>query len=152
MNRLFPAATGGTISLILLSLTPSLSRAQTGEALGRLFFTPEERQTLDAQRRADNHFSANTGGREGLRIDGIVVGDNRRTTLWINGRPLVDDPKTRRPLIRADAAAPSKIVIQYPTFPPLRTHVGAQLDATTIKAIPPLEAWVQNSIGATPEP
>lgn len=52
------------------------------EALGRLFFTPEQRQVLDRQRlHGDGEDSA-----AAIRLDGIVRKPSGRRVVWINGR------------------------------------------------------------------
>lgn len=133
-----------TVPLVAWLCTQS-PPAHAADALGRLFFTPEIRQNLDRQRHEGAQAAHGDTARETLRIDGIVIGKNLRTTLWINGRPLTADPQTRAPLIRAESADPGRIVLQFPTFPPIRTRVGTEIDTATIQAFPPLAAWVKGA-------
>lgn len=54
-------------------------------ALGRLFFTPAERASLDFQRRTG---ATEAAPGNALRLEGIVRNRaNGRSTVWLNGRP-----------------------------------------------------------------
>lgn len=141
----FPASPRTRALLAILWLSPSPSFAQTGATLGRLFFTPEARQSLDKQRRAGDQSASSDAAPGELRIDGVVIGANTRTTIWIDGRPLVEDPKTSKLIIRAEKADPGKITLQLKTSPPLRTQVGARLNPTMFEAIPALKTWTQDA-------
>lgn len=70
-----------------------------GQELGRLFFTPEQRQALDARRRArvpDKPAPAPLAVSPTTRLDGYVRRSDGRATVWVNGasqdesRPLPD--------------------------------------------------------------
>ncbi|SDH85483.1 hypothetical protein [Propionivibrio dicarboxylicus] len=151
MNPGLPVPIGTCTIALILWFFPLSSAAQTGTTLGRLFFTPEARQALDRQRRTSEQSAPDDTAPGELRIDGIVIGTNARTTVWINGRPLVEDPKTRGLSIRVDKADPSRITLLFKMFPPLRTQIGAHLSPETIRAIPPLEAWAQNTVPDKPQ-
>jgi hypothetical protein len=68
------------------------------EELGRLFFTPQQRQDLD-RRRATNRAEEETPQiREGpLTIEGQVQRSSGRTATWINGVPEYDSHASRDP-------------------------------------------------------
>jgi hypothetical protein len=72
--------------------------AATAEELGRLFFTPQQRQDLD-RRRATNRIEEETPQiREGpLTLDGHVQRSSGKTATWINGVPQYDGPASRDP-------------------------------------------------------
>lgn len=61
------------------------------EPLGRLFFTPQQRASLDAGRRiaARPKAEASPAARRtrALRLDGIVTRSDGERTVWVNGRP-----------------------------------------------------------------
>lgn len=137
--------TGPLAILPLLWFAPLPCFAQTEARLGRLFFTPEARQALDRQRRAGDQPPSGATTTGEFRIDGIVIGANTRATIWIDGRPLVEDRKTRKLLIRPEKADPGKITLELGTRPPLRTQVGARLDPATIEAIPALRSPAQDA-------
>lgn len=63
----------------------STARAEQ-EALGRLFFTPQQRAELDRQRLVNPGFNAGTPDQQGSQtINGEVRRSSGRNTRWING-------------------------------------------------------------------
>lgn len=58
-------------------------------ALGRLFFTPEERARLDRQRRGETHEAAAPGATPSAgEVTGFVKRSDGRNTVWIDGQPM----------------------------------------------------------------
>jgi hypothetical protein len=76
------------LALMLLCLAAPAA----AEELGRLFFTPQQRQDLD-RRRASNRAEEETPQiREGpLTLEGHVQRSSGRTATWINGVPQYDN-------------------------------------------------------------
>lgn len=74
------------VLLVALLLATGASHAQ---ALGRLFFTPEQRQALDARRKArvPDKPAAAVVASPTLRLDGYVKRSGGRSTVWVNGEP-----------------------------------------------------------------
>lgn len=71
--------------LLLLITALSPARAQ-GEALGRLFFTPQQRAALDHQRAQNRSFVSNPSlDATRLTINGEVRRSSGHSTRWING-------------------------------------------------------------------
>ena len=81
----------------LLALLLALPCAQAQEPLGRLFFTPEQRQALDARRKArlPDKPAAAAAASPTMRLDGYVKRSAGRSTVWVNGEPT--DDATRIP-------------------------------------------------------
>ena len=78
---------------LLLMLLPLASQAQQ-EGLGRLFLTPEQRQSLDRQRLINpGGFESPDEAGAGLTLNGEVRRSSGRNTRWING---IAEPSTRR--------------------------------------------------------
>jgi len=77
-------------SLALLLALVLHGESCIAEELGRLFFTPEQRQALDARRRArlPDRPSAPTAVSPTTRLDGYVRRGNGKSTVWVNGEPL----------------------------------------------------------------
>ena len=69
------------------------SSAIAAEALGRLFFTPQQRQELDRRRQANIQESAATAN-SSLTVNGQVSRSHGKNTVWINGVP---QENTKRP-------------------------------------------------------
>jgi len=77
---------------LLLALATASPLAVATEELGRLFFTPEQRRTLDARRKArvpDKPAAVAPSPR--LRLDGYVKRSGGKSTVWVNGES-VDSP------------------------------------------------------------
>ena len=86
-------------ALVLLSLAAPAAAA--ADELGRLFFTPEQRQDLDRRRASNRAEEEAPQIREGpLTLDGHVQRSSGRTTTWINGTPQYDEPPAGRDAAR----------------------------------------------------
>lgn len=84
-----------SLALILLCLT---APAAAAEELGRLFFTPQQRQDLDRRRATNRAEEEAPQIKEGpLTLDGHVQRSSGRTTTWINGVPQYDSHASRDP-------------------------------------------------------
>jgi len=76
------------ISLLLAaSMAP---HAATGQEVGRLFFTPEQRSALDARRKAriPDKPAATIVESPVTRMDGFVTRSGGKSTVWVNGEPI----------------------------------------------------------------
>ena len=71
----------------LLGTAPAIAAAQE---LGRLFFTPQQRNALDDRRRArvPDKPAAAVVATPVTRVDGYVKRSGGPSTVWINGDPL----------------------------------------------------------------
>jgi hypothetical protein len=110
------------LAAALLAATPGASPAQE---LGRLFFTPQERQALDAQRKAhaaDKRASANTEARS-ARLDGYVLRSGAESTVWVNG-----EASTSGARIVRDAEGIGRVAVPAP---PNGLRVGERYDAAS---------------------
>jgi hypothetical protein len=79
--------------LLLLGL--AFSEAAFAQELGRLFFTPEQRNSLDARRKArvpDRPAAAAAVASPTIRLDGYVKRSGARSTVWVNGEAVDDSP------------------------------------------------------------
>lgn len=110
------------IALVLLSLA---APAAAADELGRLFFTPEQRQDLDRRRASNRAEEEAPQIREGpLILDGRVQRSSGRTTTWINGAPEYDDPPDGRDAARAT-------VVPNVGVPGVSLKVGETYDRAT---------------------
>ena len=76
-------------TLALLTLTPPAWSQE--EALGRLFFTPERRASLDRQRQLNQQQNRDTLTESKLTLNGLVRRSTGRGTTWVNGTPVDDN-------------------------------------------------------------
>jgi hypothetical protein len=82
-------------SMLLCLVAPA---TVTAEELGRLFFTPQQRQDLDRRRATNRAEEEAPGIKEGpLTLEGRVQRSSGRTTTWINGVPQYDSHAGRDP-------------------------------------------------------
>jgi len=82
------------LGLMLLCLTAPAA----AQELGRLFFTPQQRQDLDRRRATNRAEEEAPQIREGpLTLEGHVQRSSGRTTTWINGVPQYDSHASRDP-------------------------------------------------------
>ena len=80
-------------SLLMLVLIAALMHAAlsgAAENLGRLFFTPQQRQDLDRRRAANVQEAATVVQESTLTLQGQVSRSSGKTTTWINGIPQHD--------------------------------------------------------------
>jgi hypothetical protein len=69
-------------ALLLAASFPAPAAAQE---LGRLFFTPEQREALDRQRESRLPERQEAEEDPPLTVDGVVMRSDGRRTIWING-------------------------------------------------------------------
>lgn len=89
------------IVLALMLLNLAAPAAAAADELGRLFFTPQQRQDLDRRRATNRTEEEAPQIREGpLTLDGHVQRSSGRTATWINGAPLYDESQPSRDAAR----------------------------------------------------
>lgn len=89
--------------LLLGILLGALAASAEAAEMGRLFFTPQQRQDLDRRRQANIQESAVTVN-SSLTVNGQVSRSQGRSTVWINGVP--QDGSSRRPVDPTRVAVP----------------------------------------------
>ncbi|MDR2507877.1 MAG: hypothetical protein LBD67_07795 [Candidatus Accumulibacter sp.] len=95
---------------LLIGFLP-VAHARDSGTLGRLFFTPERRQSLDHQRNSGLQGKAVIpGGGLGLSVNGVVVRSSGKRTVWINGHPR--DETDKEIAISASMKTPARITIR----------------------------------------
>ncbi|MGB7543869.1 MAG: hypothetical protein WBM28_17855 [Burkholderiales bacterium] len=92
MHKLRLLSCGARLTLTLILAAPAPAGAV--DNLGRLFFTPQQRQELDRRRQANTGETAVI--QENLvTVNGHVSRSSGKTTTWINGVPQEDSLPTR---------------------------------------------------------
>jgi len=78
------------LSILLFLVLGSFGEICLAQELGRLFFTPEQRQALDQRRRArvPDRPSAPLVVSPTTRLDGYVRRQGGKSTVWVNGEAL----------------------------------------------------------------
>jgi len=108
-------------SMAFLLLT--MAAAANAEALGRLFFTPQQRAQLERGQQPNTHELGNTGkpdSIDSLTINGIVQKHGGERTVWINGVP--------QPAGKSDERAPESVPVAIPgQSQPAKVKVGQKV-------------------------
>jgi hypothetical protein len=76
---------------VIAAVLVGLAQPCAAQELGRLFFTPEQRDALDARRKArmpDKPTAAPVVASPTTRLDGYVQRSGGRSTVFINGEPV----------------------------------------------------------------
>ena len=104
--------------------------AATAQELGRLFFTPEQRQALDARRKArvPDKPAAAVVAAPTLRLDGYVKRSAGRSTVWVNGESVPESAQADAPRIGAAPADPRVSVSTGEGGPRVQLKPGEILD------------------------
>jgi hypothetical protein len=140
--------------LLLLSGLSCSSAVFAAEPLGRLFFSPAQRNALDAGKkitapRATRAPAAPRGPRE-ITLNGVVTRSDGEYTVWVNGRAV---GKGGPPGVSATPSAnhPSAARVNLRgTNNPVELRVGQQLKRSTGKIVEPYEPIVGRTEVAMP--
>jgi len=87
---------GGLVTPLLIVAIGTPVPAAADENLGRLFFTPQQRQDLDRRRQANIQDSAVSADNR-VTVNGQVSRSLGKTTIWLNGVPQENTRKPRDP-------------------------------------------------------
>jgi len=87
---------GGLVTPLLMVAIGTPVPAAADENLGRLFFTPQQRQDLDRRRQANAQETA-TSANSLVTVNGQVSRSLGKTTTWINGVPQANARKPPDP-------------------------------------------------------
>ena len=114
----------GALTLIGVLAAPSCAQDAT-PALGRLFFSAEQRQMLDRQRQLD--VKEAVAADPTLTIDGVVTRSSGKRTVWINGVAQSAAPGGAA-VVSAQRDDPGQVVVQTAGVKPVKAHVGDTVD------------------------
>jgi len=110
----------------------SAPRPAAADELGRLFYTPQQRQELD-RRRASNVQEKEAVVEGSVTVSGNVVRSSGKTTTWVNGVPQYDTYSGRDP---ARVHLPDGTVKIGQTLDRARGEVKDGLDGGTVRVNP----------------
>jgi len=91
-----PRAARVACASLLVAVSVLLPAPALPQELGRLFFTPQQRQELD-RRRQMNVVEAEAVVENSVTVNGHVARSSGKTTTWINGQPQDDTYRGRDP-------------------------------------------------------
>ena len=127
---------------LLASLAVAISGIGTGQAvaaepLGRLFTTPERRESLDRQRAMNVLESQEVAEDPQLLVNGQIRRSSGKRTTWINGQAQNDDD-ARTGVIARPGAASDRVLIESGEDPKASVKVGETLNRGTQETNSPL--------------
>ena len=126
--RMMPALLG---LLALAVLGPA--RAADSKELGRLFFTPEKRATLDRQRTL-NIQEAQTLQGTIMSLDGVVYRSSGKSTVWINQQAQAEGDSSRTGVSAVvSPKTPGSAVLAPGEETPAQVKVGETINRATGK-------------------
>ena len=106
--------------------------AMAADPLGRLFFTPAQRATLDAGNKVKDTNGQAAPVRQGpptVILNGIVVRSDGESTIWVNGKS--SGPGSRGNISATPSAESSSARIKVPGSASTKMRVGQELDTRT---------------------
>jgi hypothetical protein len=121
------------MSTLLGCLLLAAACAANAEELGRLFFTPERRATLDRQR-ALNIQEARTLQGNTMSLDGIVYRSGGKATVWINNQAQAAGDSSRTGVSAVvSSKTPGSAVLAPGEEAPAQLKVGETVNRATGK-------------------
>ncbi|MBK8120556.1 MAG: hypothetical protein IPK39_16280 [Sulfuritalea sp.] len=141
-----PPARMMSVLLGLAALVPA--PAADCQELGRLFFTPEKRATLDRQRTL-NIQEAQTLQGNTMSLDGVVYRSNGKATVWINQQAQADGESSRTGVSAVvSPRTPGSAVLAPGEETPARLKVGETVNRATGKR----DTRLGGGVVVTPKP
>jgi len=121
------------LALVAAFCTTANAQEISGE-LGRLFFTPERRQTLDRQRQLNIQENQEIPEDPTLTIDGIVTRSSGKRTAWVNGVAQNENEMPSGVKVTPSQKDPGKVVVQASESPAGKARVGGTVNRNTGEA------------------
>ena len=117
-------------SMLVATASPCVP-AFAEETLGRLFFTPERRQTLDRQRQFNIQEKQKIPEDPTFTIDGVVTRSSGKRTVWLNGVAQNDEETPSGISITTTRRQPGKVTIRSADNPGGGASVGDTVNRNT---------------------
>ncbi len=103
---------------LLLSLLPALPLPAHAAELGRLFYTPQQRAQLEAQRTTTDN--TESGVRNSIIVNGVIQKQGGKRIVWINGK--------QQPADNGNERTPASVPVTVPgKSRPVQLKVGQRL-------------------------
>ncbi|RLJ63750.1 hypothetical protein [Sulfurisoma sediminicola] len=119
------------LALLAVSGTAAAQNGGSGgTTLGRLFFTPEKRATLERQRQLNIQETQTLEGAT-MSLDGVVVRSSGKRTVWINRRAQNDRAAPAGVTAELGSRQPGQAVLQAGEETPARLKVGEAINRAT---------------------
>lgn len=119
---------------LVLALCTTASAQESTDELGRLFFTPERRQTLDRQRQLNIQEKQEIPEDPTLTINGVVTRSSGKHTAWVNGVAQNENEMPSGVMVTPRRKDPGKVVVQASESPAGNAWVGGTVNRNTGEA------------------
>ena len=119
---------------LVAAFCTNASAQENSDELGRLFFTPERRQTLDRQRQLNIQEKQEIPEDPTLTIDGIVTRSSGKRTAWVNGVAQNENETPSGVSVTPRRKDPGKVVVQASELPAGNARVGGTVNRNTGEA------------------
>lgn len=120
------------LTALSAALAPVPAAAQQSDTLGRLFFSPEQRATLERQRQLNLQQTETLEG-DTLTLDGIVRRSSGRSTVWVNGIAQHNGAMTTGVRVELGRSDTASAVLSAGDEAPLSLKVGESANRSTRK-------------------
>jgi hypothetical protein len=146
---------------LAVSAVPGLTAAQatgkpaakTAEPLGRLFFTPEQRASLDVARTQRARRGVSSDGSEetvapaaqSITYGGVVRRSDGKSTVWINGRPVNDNDPAGGAAVVGRVRPDGGVSLQVP-------QSGRSIELKPGQSVELLSGTIEEAFSRKPEP
>jgi hypothetical protein len=101
-------------ALIIAASLALCSPSAAAQELGRLFLTPEQRASLDARRSArtpDKPAPVEVITSPTTRLDGYVKRSQGKSTVWVNGEPLLEGQQPDAPRVQIPGQGAGRVSV-----------------------------------------
>jgi hypothetical protein len=115
--------------LFVLLILLAGESSQAAEPLGRLFFTPAQRDRLDAGKRLSDSTGPVRRGPAAVTLNGVVLRSDGESTIWVNGEAVTGGKSAD--LIATPTSDPSSVRVKVPGSVSKKLRVGQHLDTRT---------------------
>lgn len=120
------------VSCLLIAASLGCASVQAAETLGRLFFTPAQRASLDAASKLKMNAGQTSLAKRGpaeITLNGVVVRSDGESTVWVNGQPAGRGAAAN--VIATPSADPSSARVGVSGSVSTELRVGQQLNTKT---------------------
>jgi hypothetical protein len=137
---------------VLISAMLPWCATVSAEPLGRLFFTPAQRNTLDAGKQLATSRKAAPSGPRTATLNGVVTRSDGESTVWVNGQAVGGNGA---PAVNASASASNPAAARVElrgARNPVKLKVGQRFDRSTGRVAESYESATVDAKPSVSEP
>lgn len=120
-----------SLAAILITTFLGIGPAVAAEPMGRLFLTPEKRDTLDRQRALNALANQPVAEDPQFTINGQIRRSSGKRTTWINGLPQDEGDSRGSVVARPSAKGPDHVTLEASDEPTTTVRVGETFNRGT---------------------